>query len=88
MNGKPVWHYRIAARGEKFLTQRLLPLNRPMYERYVREINEFSSIVGQMNPPEWKYKSMKSLIAAVDREIEKSKQPEEENQNSISEGST
>lgn len=69
-NNKPVWHYRIAARGEKFITERLLPLNRPMYERYVREIREFQSIVGQMNPPAWKYRSMKSLIAAVDMEIE------------------
>ncbi len=77
-NEKPVWHYKIASRGEKFLTERLLPLNRPMYERYSREIKEFNSLVGQMNPPEFKYKSMKALIAAVNKEIVTKKRENEE----------
>ncbi len=77
-NGKPVWHYKIAARGERFISERLYLFNRTMYQQYVSEIKDFNSIVEQMQPPAYKYKSMKSLIEAVNKEVEASKQEQEE----------
>jgi len=67
--GRPLWHYRVVPRGTNFLTDILYPDYFTILQQYTQEINEFTSLIGQMRPPANEYKNMKDLIAAVNKEI-------------------
>ncbi len=67
--GRPLWHYRICMRGTRFMNDILYHNYPGILQQYVREINEFTSLVGQMQPPANKYECMKDLIAAVNEQI-------------------
>ncbi len=68
-DGKPVFFYKIAPRGKRFLIDILNEYYPDVLKRYTGEINSFTDFVRQLNLPPEVYSNTKRLVQTIEQQL-------------------